>query len=330
MLNRQGRCAAVARTAGVVTVALAMAAPAWAQFGGLKKKVKAATAPEASRAQPGGGDQGGTVVLTADVVDRLVIGLEAGEAERQAAAKADTPYGRYHRQLAAYEGAKPKCQAGQQTFATRAAADQKMMDQYDALVKRMVEAQTRGDQRLTAIYSDSALAMQDPSCTVKEPQRPEGYYEAQREIDSRAEDRSIEKSGFSRAEFSQARERAEAVLRGGTAPGDLSASEKSAVTSRAKELKPLLGIHDVPAVSPAKAAATSAPTPPPAQPAADMPAGASGMSACMGRNAQKHEKEIRALGERAQAAQQAGNTAALMAIADTLQRLQMAGCTGSW
>jgi hypothetical protein len=52
------------------------------------------------------------------------------------------------------------------------------------------------------------------------------------------------------------------------------------------------------------------------------------MVGCMAQNAQKHEQRMRALGERAQKEQEAGNTAALMAIADTLQQLQMAGCTG--
>jgi hypothetical protein len=49
----------------------------------------------------------------------------------------------------------------------------------------------------------------------------------------------------------------------------------------------------------------------------------------MAGNTQKHEKELRALGERAQAAHKAGNTEAMMAIADTLQQIQMAGCTGA-
>ena len=48
----------------------------------------------------------------------------------------------------------------------------------------------------------------------------------------------------------------------------------------------------------------------------------------MGRNAQAHQKEIEALGQRAQAAQQAGDMNRVMAIADTLQRLQTAGCRG--
>ena len=38
------------------------------------------------------------------------------------------------------------------------------------------------------------------------------------------------------------------------------------------------------------------------------------------------EAEVRALGDRGAAAQEAGNTALMMAIADTIQRIQMAGC----
>jgi hypothetical protein len=47
----------------------------------------------------------------------------------------------------------------------------------------------------------------------------------------------------------------------------------------------------------------------------------------MMKNIQKHQGELEALGERAEAAQKAGNQAKMMAIADTLQRIQMAGCT---
>jgi hypothetical protein len=43
-------------------------------------------------------------------------------------------------------------------------------------------------------------------------------------------------------------------------------------------------------------------------------------------NVQKHEKEIQALGDRGSAAQEAGNNALMMAIADTITRIQMAGC----
>jgi hypothetical protein len=333
MRTSYGRLATIARTAAVAAVALGITTPATAQFGGLKKKLKGAAAPEAAKAAtpaeasggaPAAGGDGGTVVLTADVVDHLVNGLKAGEAQRQAATKEDTPYGKYMQAQAAYEAAKGKCELAQQTFPNRMAADQKLMDKYQKMVDKMVEAQTKGDQRMTAIYTDSAMAMQDPSCTVKQPQQPSDYYEAQRDIDGRAERTAIKSSGLAPSEFGQARERAEAMLRGGTPPGDASASEKSAVSARAGELKPLLGIHEARAT---KAAPPPAPARATVQPTPSAPPGSSAMSACMGQNAQKHEKELRALGERAKAAQEAGNMDVVMAIADTMQRMQTAGCT---
>ncbi len=50
------------------------------------------------------------------------------------------------------------------------------------------------------------------------------------------------------------------------------------------------------------------------------------MNDCMMKNIQTHQAEIEALAKRAEAAQADGNTEKLMAIADTLQRIQMAGC----
>ncbi len=177
MRNGFGRLAATARAAAV---ALAITTPAWAQ--------------NADAA-------GGTVVLTADVVERLVAGLKAGEVERQAAAKEATPYGRHSQAVATYETAKAKCQQGQQTFTNRMVADEKMMDKYDALVNKMVEAQGRGDSKAAAMYNDSAMAMQDPSCLVKEPEQPNDWYEAQREIDNRPSCRRSRPPAFPEAKW---------------------------------------------------------------------------------------------------------------------------------
>ena len=181
------------------------------------------------------------------MVSQLIAGLKAGQAQREAAAKADTPYGRYQQALAAYEVAKPKCEAGQQTFPNRMAADDKLGAKYSAYVDKMVAAQTKGDQKTGAAYGDSAMAMMDPSCTVKQPQQPDNYYEDKRKIDSDAEQSSIKHSGLSPAEYAQAMEKVEAVVRGGTPPGDMSQSEKNAVSKRSDELKRLLGIEEVPA-----------------------------------------------------------------------------------
>jgi hypothetical protein len=322
------RLASIGRLALAALTVLAIATPASAQYGGLKKRVKpkaGQAASEATAANTDADGQGGMIVLNDEVVARLLTGLKAGQVERDAAAKEDTPYGRYKKAEAAYVVAKPKCEAGQQTFPQRAAASQKMLDKYSALNEKMMAAQSKGDMKLMAAYQDSAMAMQDPSCVVKQPQQPDGYYEAQREIDSRAEEREIKASGYTRGQLAIVKERTIAILQAATPPGGASPMEKSAVSAKAAELKPLLGFRDQPATPAPKP--TPAPTPTPT-PAADpqMSAAASSMSDCMTKNAQSHQAELEALGKRAQAAQAAGDTQKLMAIADTLQRIQMAGC----
>ncbi|HEX6435140.1 MAG TPA: hypothetical protein VFZ87_12905 [Gemmatimonadales bacterium] len=323
------RLATIARVAVALLVASAMAPPAAAQFGGLKKKLKPASRQEQA-APANGGAQGGMVVLTEEVVGSLVTGLKAGEAAREAAAQENTPYGTYRKAEAAYAAAKPKCEAAQQTFPQRMAGNEKMMNRYNALVEKMVAAQSKGDMKQMTIYQDSAMAMQDPSCAVKQPKQPEGYYEAEREINTRAEAAEIKASGLSASEYMMARERTEAILRQSAVPGDASPMEKSAVAAHSAELKPLLGMQTQP---PAQATKTEAAPPPAAADPApqvdpQMAAQASSMSDCMTKNAQSHQAEIQALGKRAQAAQAAGDNQKLMAIADTLQRIQMAGCQG--
>ena len=69
-------------------------------------------------------------------------------------------------------------------------------------------------------------------------------------------------------------------------------------------------------------------TPAPAPQATDtaVPSSGNAMSDCMMKNVKKHEAQIQALGERAKAAQEAGDMPLTLAIADTLRQLQMAGC----
>jgi hypothetical protein len=320
MLSSSGRRAILARLVVVAVAVCAIASPAWAQFGGLKKKIKATAKQET--AAPSSND-GGMVVLTPEVVGRLLTGLEAGQAERQAAMKADTPYGRYKKGQAAYEVAKPKCDAAQPAFYQRAARSQKLIDKYDALNEKMIAAQSKGDMKRQAIYQDSAMALIDPSCVVKKPDEPKDYYQAERDAEGRAQAEEIEASGFSGNEMAMLKERAIAILTNGTPPGGASAGEKSAVAAKSAQLKPLLDIREAPPVQAAK--------PVPKQPAAvpsspAMPPGAANMSDCMMKNIEKHEAKIEALGRRAEAAQEAGDQQKLMAIADTINRLQMGGC----
>ena len=328
------RFMSIARLLPPALLMLALATPAAAQFGGLKKKIKAAAGAEsADKEQPakaGGppaGDAGGTVVLDDKVVDQFIAGLKAGQAEREAAKKENTPYGRYQRDVAAYKAAEVKCQEAQQKWGMRAAADEKLMDRYSAYVDRAMKAQQAGDDDRAQAISDSAMAMIDPSCAVKQPKQPDTYYEEQRKIDDRAAQQQIKESGLTERDMAMAMEKTWAILQNQNGPVETSASEKAAVNSRGAELKRLLGMAEEPPAKARKAEAAPAPAPAP------NPDSVPGMSAeqskatnCMAKNAQKHEKEIEALGARAQAAQEANDMASVMAIADTIRQLQMKGC----
>jgi hypothetical protein len=324
MLSSSGRLAVFARCAVIALAAGTLASPAAAQLGGLRKKIKPPAKQEA--AAPPAKD-GGTVVLTAEVVDQLLTGLKAGQAERDAATKEDTPFGRYKRATVAYEVAKPKCEAAQPAFYQRAATNQKMLDKYNAITEKMVAAQSAGDMKRQAIYQDSAMAIIDPSCAVRKPDEPkEDVYQAERAVEARAEAKESEASGFSRNDMALLKERTIAILSNSTPPGGASAGEKSAVAAKSAELKPLLGIQEAPPIQAAKPVPAAAPAPAYAQPSPEMSAQAASMSDCMMKNLEKHQPEIEALSKRAEAAQNAGEQQRLMAIADTLQQLQMAGC----
>jgi hypothetical protein len=247
--------------------------------------------------------------------------------EREAARKADTPYGRYHKALAVYAEAEPKCEAGKQSFLQRAAADEKMMAKYSALTEKMVAAQGKGDYKLMAVYEDSAMAMQDPSCLVKKPDQPDDYYDAVREIDRRVEPLEAKTAGLSYREMAVAKERTISILLGRTLD-DYSPSEKAAVAAKSAELKPLLGFREAPVAQAKKPEPAPVPTPTAAPASPQMSAAQASMSECMSKNTQNHQAKLEALGQRAQAAQAAGDTQKLMAIADTLQQIQMAGCQG--
>lgn len=268
-----------------------------------------------------------TIVLTEDVVSRLISGLQAGQAERQRAEQEDTPYGRYQRGQTAYAAAKSKCKAAQQAFGARMASDEKLMARYGKLQEQQLAALEKGDQKAATAYQDQLLAMADSSCIVKEPTgRPDGYYDAQREVDRRVDTVLVKVVRVSPGELAMLQERATAILLGSTA-SDVSASEKSAVSARSAELRPLLGMPDPP---PANA---TQPEPEPAQASAaeaaaapQVDARAMELNACMVKNVQRHQAELEALGKRMQSAQAAGDNPKLMALADTLQQIQMAGC----
>ena len=314
------------RVALVALVTLTIVTPASAQFGGLKKKLKKATGDTAAPAADPTPAAGGSVVLTPDVINKLIAGLKAGEAERVAAAKEDTPYGRYVQGKQAYTESVSKCEAGRQAWAMK--GDEKQVKKANALIEKSLAAGQKGDSKAMQMYQDSVSLLQGgPSCLVKDPKQPDTYYEMQREIDIRANSAAVKGSGLGSGEFAMAQERTMAILRAG-APSDVSESEKAAVTMKKTELEPLLWPQEKPKATAAKPAVQPAPTPQPTAPQVDPQTSAATkqIGACMSKNIQTHQAEVEELGKRAQAAQKAGNQAALMAIADTMQRIQMAGC----
>jgi hypothetical protein len=350
MRNHHGRLASLLRTAAVIAVALGLATPAAAQFGGLKKKAKQAAeqegakkageaateqAPEAAQAANAGARaadagapaEGGTVVLTEDVVKQMLAGYNAAQAEREAAKKENTPYGQYLKAQAAYADAKPKCDEATTSWPQRALADEKMAKKYTATVDKMMKAQQDGDMKLYAAYGDSAMGIMSPSCLVKQPTQPDNYYEMQRDIDARAEKAEMKGSGLSRSELAMAKEKAFAILQNAAGP-EISNSEKNVVNTHGAELKRVVGLEQAPPARATKPAPAPAPAPAPTATAPTVSPGQQSMNDCMVKNVQAHEKEIRELGERAQAAANAGDTPKAIAISDTLRQLQMAGCTG--
>lgn len=350
MRNPNRRSVAIAQIVVMLVVALGIATPASAQFGALKKKLKGeaankaveaaapdtpaetGAAPAAAGAPATAPEDNSTLVLTSEVVDRFMAGLRASKAEYGIAAKEDTPYGRYNRAKLAYDAAKAKCEQAQAAWPTRLAADEKLMNKSQAMMDKMTDAMQKQDQLKTQMYNDSVLAMVDPSCLVKQPEQPSDYWDAQRGLESRSGQAGLKAAQMSPTQFSQVSERVYAMLSGAEVPGGASASEKSAVSAKSAELKSLLGIRDAQEARVAKQAPAPAPavvTQPAPQPTATMPAGAAAMNACVVQNVQAHEAEIKALGDRGEAAKKAGNTAGMMAIADTIMRIQMAGCGGN-
>jgi hypothetical protein len=348
------RSFAIGRIVAVMLLALALATPASAQFGALKKKLKGEAANKAvDQAAPSptetgasgatAGPTGGTIVMTPEVVDRLIAGLKAGKAEREKAKTDDTPYGRYNKALAAhekaqaaYEAAQAKCSAAQANFTMKMAGDEKLMKRYQYYAEKSMDAMGRQDHATQQVYADSALAVMDPSCTVKrpeQPKQPDDYYESERAANERAEQATLKAADFSsRQELGYASDKTIAILEGQAS--DASPSEKAAVQAKDPELKSLLGLRSAQEERVSKQGNgavrdTTPPTPAPAPAAPAVPSGSVTVNECMVKNVEAHQAEIEALGNRGDAARKAGNNALMKAIADSIQRIQFAGCNGA-
>ncbi len=318
------------RILAVALLALAAATPAAAQFD-VKKKVKSIAGGEKAKpaAAPAATGGGGMLVLDDEVIERIIKGMRAAKAYREHATQANTPYGRHMQAKAAYAEAKSKCDEAMQSYSTRVSADPKLAeknaDRSAAYTEKMIAAQQKGDTAAQRMWSDSSVSIFDPACTVKDPPQPNDFYDQQQAVEAGAADAELKASEFDGRESGQAKDRAIAIIQDAPPP-DVSPSEQQAVDKREKELKDLMGLNPPPetrASKPAPAAAAAAP-PPSAAPPVDP--GQQAAAQCMSNNAQKNEKELKRLGEAAAAAANAGDMAKAMVYADSINRLQSAGC----
>ena len=321
----------------IAALATAAAYPAAAQFGGLKKKIKSAAGAGPAKEEPappgqpgaGGNGGGGTIVLDDDVLDRYLVYFRTVEAEREAAKKEDTPYGRYLKAEAAAIAAEEKCKAAQTTWAQRLLKDEKLMQRSNAMSEKMNAAMEKQDTHKSRVYGDSMLALVDPACLVKErPPRPENWNDMQRQVDERADKKGTEASDLEGRDRGQIVERAIAILKDAPGP-DISQSEIAAVKKRETELERALGLEEVPPARAGKAAPAAADTAPPAPAVPQPTAQQKAFGECANKNAQENDKEVKRLGELAAAAAEARNTGLAMVYSDSIRQIMQQGCTGN-
>ena len=319
------------RTFALVLLSLTVAVPASAQFK-IPKKVKDVTGAEkAATTSAPAATGGGTLVLDDNVVDRMIKGMRAAEAYRKDAAKANTPYGRHMQAKAAYVEAKAKCDAAMESYTSRAVANpdlaQKNADRAAAYQDKMLAALQKGDTAAQRMWGDSSAMIYDPACVVKDPQQPSEFYDQRQAVEQGAAEAELKASELDGRESGQAKDRAIAIIED-QPPPDVSPSEQKAVDKREKELKDLMGLNPKPEEQAQKPAPAAAAPPPAAAPAASpMDSAQLAAAQCKAGNAQKNEKEVKRLGELAAAAGDAGDVAKALVYADSINRIQSAGCT---
>ena len=308
------RLVCIVRVLAVVCLALTLATPAAAQFGGLKKKAQQAAGAEAAKtvgdttaaqhgaapapARRGRRGDGGRGARRPDrrPVHRRAQGRKGRARDGE---KGGHALRRYNRDAAAYEAAKDKCAEAQANFPNRAAADPKFADRYSATADKMVKAQEAGNQELAA-----AVGRLGPGNDG--PELPDQTAEAARRLLRRPARHRQPRGGAGDQDLEDESER---VRHGPGADLDDPAGPDPA--RRRVGQREVGGEQPVRRAQAADGPAGAAPGPcrqagpragaaarPPAAPA---PTGMSDdqtkLANCMAKNAKKHEKEIEALGQ---------------------------------
>ena len=102
-------------------------------------------------------------------------------------------------------------------------ADPKFQEKNSRYLELMMKAQEKGDTAAQRVWGDSIAYLQDPACTVKDPQQPSDWYDQQQAVERNAEKADQEASGFDGRENGQLKERVIAILMDRPGP-DISAS----------------------------------------------------------------------------------------------------------
>ena len=301
------RCRRVLPLLAVLSVVVANSASA--QFGGLKKKAARMGAPGAAPAASPGAPP--SVIVTPDVIDRYLAGLKARRAERDRIAKTNTPVGKYFAAQDAYRAHETHCRD----------FDRKRSETYSRLV-----AQQKYD-------SASALAqVRDASCEtgMSQPQEPEfqDLAGAQGTEDTAAAvgagmdvnawaslDEWIPQLMYQMVN-SPERTTAELASNFGRKPGEV-----EALKARKDEVATALGIP--PRQKPVEHQQVATPEPPPAMPANTPGMPSQGSALFMQTEMNNQQARIEALAAKGQAAQKANDMATTMAIADTVNGINM-------
>lgn len=298
--------------AALILIAL-LAGSASAQFGGLKKKAAKAAGigtGESSATTPGRVN----VTVTPEVVDHYLAGLKARKEERSRIAKTNSPVGRYYAAVDEYKAHLKHCDEFNRKRSenyTRLIAQQKYDSAANAMTARDASCETGASepqepdfQQLSAAQGreDTAAAaganMDVPSWASLDEWIPQLM---SRMVDSPEQTSAELASNFGRKQ-----------------------SEVDVLKARKDEIAAALGIP--PKQKPVE---QQAPPPMPQQMATPAAGAASpgitaGGAQCMQTEMTNQKATLEAMGKRGQAAQQANDMTKAMAIADSVNQINMA------
>lgn len=291
----------------LIPLCLLSAARLPAQFGGLKKKAAKAAGLETQPAAAPAAAPAPEVTPT--IVDHYLAGLKARREARDQIAKGNTPAGKYFAAVDAQKAHDKHCEE----FNQKNSAD------YSRLIK---------EQK----YDSAAAVVQirDTSCEQGLPAPQEPGFEELSKAKGTEDSAAAAAAGLQVSQWAGLDEWIPMMVNQLVNSPDQNSqalasnfgkkvSEVDALRTRKDDLAKALGIHrrEAKPAPPVEAAA-------PAAAAADAPTGASDNSACYQAEMTKQRPAMEGMSNRAQAAQEKGDTKTMMALADSISAMNMA------